>query len=155
MQPEDLEHDDLDDFLGAAAATPAWTESLEAVREPLLDWAAAAMYARHRGLVEAKGARGLQQMRQDFNLHLRHLLTAPPDQATAALQAYRRGLLSAIWLQRRDGPALATAQAGVLAEALVRFAPWPQGLRAAEAVALGLGCAEPIATAIAELLKMR
>lgn len=155
MQPDDFLQDDPTDFLDASPAAATWTSALEEVRSEVLDWGAAALRARRPELIELKGGKGLQQMRQDMDLHLRHLLTASPSQAAAAMETYRHWLLAAIWLQRPAAGELATAQGSALAEALVRFAPWPGGLRAAEAVAQGLGADETTAKTIAELLKMR
>lgn len=156
MQPDDFLQDEaLDAFLDDAPLAAPWTEALESVRGPVLDWSAAALRARRPDLIALRGGKGQQQMRQDVDLHLRQLLSARPQQAAEAMATYRRWLIAAIWAQRRAADELATAQGSVLAEALVRFAPWPVGLQAAAAVAQGLGADDDTAKAIAELLKMR
>lgn len=155
MSDDFLDDDPSDDFLDGAAAAPPWTATLETARGEVLDWASAALWARHAGLSDQRGAKGVRQMRQDLDLHLRQLLASAPDQAAAAMADYRRWLLTAIWQQRPAASELASAQAAVLAEALVRFAPWPVGLQAAEAVAAGMGAPRQIGEAIAQLLKMR
>ena len=144
-----------DDFLAAAEPTASWSAELEAVRGDVLDWSAAAVRARHPPASEWRGAKGLQQIRQDMDLHLRHLLQAPPDRAAAAMASYRQWLLTTIWAKRSSAALAVQFQAGGLAEGLARFAPWPVGLRAAEAVAAGLGAPDAVRSQIAEFPKLR
>ena len=159
--PESLDRNDdadwlaEDDFLAAAAVPVSWSADLEAVRSELLDWAAAAMRARYPQAIEWRGAKGLQQVRQDMDLHLRHLLQAPPDRAHEAMATYRHWLLATIWATRSAAMLAVQGQAAVLAEGLLRFAPWPVGLRAAQAVAAGLGAPDAVSAQIAEFLKLR
>lgn len=162
MQPDDFLHPnghlqllEEDDFLTAAAPPAPWSADLEAVRGEVLDWAAAAVRARHPQASEWRGAKGLQQVRQDMDLHLRQLLQAPPDRAAEAMASYRHWLLATIWSKRAFAALAVQVQAAGLAEGLTRFAPWPVGLRAAEAVATGLGAPDAVGAQIAEFLKLR
>lgn len=144
-----------DDFLGGADLAEPWSADLEAVRGEVLDWAAAAVRARFPQASQWRGAKGLQQIRQDMDLHLRQLLQAPPDRAAAAMASYRQWLLATIWAKRTSAALAVQFQAAGLAEGLARFAPWPVGLRAAEAVAGGLGAPDAVRSQIAEFLKLR
>lgn len=144
-----------DDFLSEAEPAAPWSADLEAVRGEVLDWAAAAVRARFPQAAEWRGAKGLQQIRQDMDLHLRHLLQAPPDRAAAAMASYRQWLLATIWSKRTSAELAVQFQAAGLAEGLARFAPWPVGLRAAEAIAGGLGAPGAVRSQIAEFLKLR
>jgi hypothetical protein len=128
--------DDLDFLLdqpgagGEAASIAAWgpqaAADVEAVRGPMLDWAAQTLAVRHPDVVRFRANKGVMACRQDLDIHLKHLHGALRGLGAADLVQYRQQLPQ-LWQERgadhrQIGPGLQ-----VLVEALWRFVPPPHG----------------------------
>lgn len=126
---------DLDEVQAAAERA-----AVEAVRAPMLDWAARTLAARVPQASVYRGNKGIAQCRLDLDRHLKAALEDPAD---AAQVRYRQWALTAIWLPRGSSPAQFDAGLHTLAESLVRFAAWPHGPRIAARLANNLGERDP------------
>lgn len=102
---------------GAAAAA-----ALEAVRGPMLDWAALALARRYPQVVRFRGPKGVLACRQDLDIHLKHLHAALRGLGRADLLAYEAAR-PALWRERGADPAVLPLGLAVLTEALWRFLP--------------------------------
>ncbi len=128
---DDVSLDFLDD---AAAGTPVPTGdaqvAVEAVRAPMLDWAARTLAVRAPAATVYRSNKGVAQCRLDLDRHLKAVLEAGAN-AQGALAQYRKWALAAIWAPR--GSTVDDFDAGLqtLAESLVRFVAWPHGPRLA------------------------
>ena len=116
---------------------------IEPVRTELVDWAAKTLHVRCPAAAAYRGAKGLVQCRLDVDRHLKHLLNRPLDGDREAMVAYRKWALVAIWLPRGSSAGSLDVGLIVLAESLVRYAPWPLGPRAARQLLLALEHANP------------
>jgi hypothetical protein len=109
-----MTEDDLD-FLTDDAGTPAAAEALESVRSELLDWAAAALAARHPHLRATRGTQHVAHARRDLDAHTRHLHNALVRGDPAELTTYLR------WAAQQTAHAQVTDDVAILLEAIARF----------------------------------
>ncbi len=110
--------DDLD-FLTEDAGQPAAATALEAVRSELLDWAAAALAARHVHLRATRGTQHVAHARRDLDAHTRHLHNALVRSDPAELATYLR------WAAQQPLHAHLADDLAILLEAIQRFVPPP------------------------------
>jgi hypothetical protein len=128
--------DDLDFLLdqqGEAGETPSiagWgpqaATDLEAVRGPLLDWAAQTLAVRHPDVVRFRANKGVMACRQDLDIHLKHLHGALRGLGAQDLVQYRLQLPQ-LWQERGADHRQIGTGLQVLVEALWRFVPPPHG----------------------------
>ncbi len=120
--------DDELDFLTENAEQPAAAVALESVRSELLDWAAAALTARHPHLRAERGTQHVAHARRDLDAHIRHLHNALARSDAGELAAYLR------WADRQPQHAHLADDLAILLESLVRFVPGPHAALCCELV---------------------
>ena len=112
--------DDLD-FLTEDTNQTAAADALEAVRSELLDWAAAALAARHPHLRTERGTQHLAHARRDLDAHTRHLHNALVRGDAGELTTYLR------WAAQQPLHAHLDDDVAILLESIARFVPPPHG----------------------------
>ena len=151
--PTDDDLDFLSDGAGRSGTShaDAARQAVENVRTPLLDWAARALAVRMPAATVYRGAKGVAQCRLDLDRHLKALLGDTDGDDAAVVAAYRQWALASIWAPRGSTAEALDVGLEVLAESLVRFAPWPHGPRLARLVAQAVEAGDPqVQTAVAQ-----
>ena len=106
--------DDLD-FLLEEPPEPAAAAALESVRSELLDWAAAALAARHPHLRSTRGTQHVAHARRDLDAHTRHLHNALVRNDLGELETYLR------WAAQQPLHAHLADDVAILCEGIKRF----------------------------------
>lgn len=137
MKPFDLIDIDEDvDFLSGADDSARFLDALDAARQPMIRWAAAALVSRYPEVSPYRGQKGLLACAQDLDFHLSHLRDAIATNDDVQLSRYAPWIL-AVMAKRGVKTSHVRRGVEVLCEAILRFLSWPEG----EAVAAQLRAA--------------